>query len=165
MDFATWSRDQPFAFIQSLSMVPSYAGCNELASPKLHGELTTSRWPRATFYPMRNKANPKLGMQPIPLHLKGWRVHRTLSQERLAEMIGTTKATISRIENRKQNWDQAFLQAAADALRCEPRDLMIRDPSQPNALWTIYDQLSAPEREQAIRLITALHDTRGETGT
>jgi transcriptional regulator with XRE-family HTH domain len=108
---------------------------------------------------MGNKANPKLGLQPIPLHLKGWRKFRDLSQEQLAELIGTTKATISRIENRKQNWDQAFLQAASEALRCDPRDLMMRDPSQPHSLWSILDQLTAPERQQAERLIVAIKGT------
>jgi len=109
---------------------------------------------------MGNKARNSQAGDPIALHLKGWRKNRGMSQEQLAEATGMTKATISRIENRKQNWDQAFLQTAAVALRCDPLDLIVRDPSEPRSIWTVVDQLSASERDQAVRLWEAFKSTR-----
>lgn len=108
---------------------------------------------------MGKKVHPFPKPQPLALHLKAWRQHRGLSQERLAERIGTTAATISRIESRKQNWDQEFLRIAADALSCSPADLMMRDPTGPDPMWSIYDQLKPAQRAQAVAVIKALKDT------
>lgn len=108
---------------------------------------------------MGNKAKAKTGHQPIALHLKAWRKHRGLSQEQLAERIGTTTATISRIENAKQNWDQEFLRLAADELRCMPQDLLMRDPTDHEGLWSIWDQLQPVERLQAVEIIKTIKRT------
>jgi transcriptional regulator with XRE-family HTH domain len=96
---------------------------------------------------------------PLRLYLKEWRKFRGFSQERLAEVIGTTKATVSRIENLKQNWDQEFLQLAADALRCAPGDLLMRDPSQHEAIWSIWDQLAPLQREQVVEIAKTIKRT------
>lgn len=110
---------------------------------------------------MGNRARPHPKPQPIKLFLREWRQYRDgMTQERLAEAIGTTKATISRIESGKQNWDQEFLQLAAKVLSCDPQDLIVRDPTKPDALWSVVDGLkSLPKREQAARLIKALDQT------
>lgn len=53
------------------------------------------------------------------------------TQEWLADQVGLTKASISRIEKGDQNWDAAFLRAASDALSVEPADLLTkRTPQQ-----------------------------------
>lgn len=112
---------------------------------------------------MGNKAAPKPSKQPIPLHLRAWRKHRGYSQQQLAEIIGTTKATISRIETRKQNWDQAFLQAAADALRCSAADLFMRDPIE-QPLWSVLENLSPPERQQVLEVAQIISKRTGTVG-
>lgn len=108
---------------------------------------------------MGNKVRPIPKPQPLPLHLRAWRKHRGYSQAQLAERIGTTIATISRIETQKQNWDQEFLQIAADVLSCSPADLMVRDPTGPDPMWSVYDRLKPPERAQVVRIVRALADT------
>lgn len=73
-----------------------------------------------------------------------------------------TAASVSRIEKGEQNWDQSFLAAAADVLRCEPADLLVRDPTDPEGLWTIHDQLSPVQRIQVVEVAKVL---KGKTGT
>ena len=67
-------------------------------------------------------------------YLREWRKDRGWSQERLAEALDTTKATISRIEAGKQAWDGAFLEAAALALNTTPADIVRRRPEDPEAI-------------------------------
>lgn len=44
-------------------------------------------------------------------------------------MLGTTKASISRIETGKQSYTQDFLEACADALGTHPGALLSRAPN------------------------------------
>jgi transcriptional regulator with XRE-family HTH domain len=98
-----------------------------------------------------------MGKQPH--YVKEWRKHRGLSQEQLAERIGITKSYLSRIENSKRRYDQPFLEAAAEVLRCEPADLIVRDPTDPQGLWSIYDRLGAAERSQLVEVAKVLQRT------
>jgi transcriptional regulator with XRE-family HTH domain len=96
-------------------------------------------------------------------HFKAWRKHRGLTQEQLAERIGIARSYLTKIERGDRRYDQPFLEAAAEALRCTPADLIMRDPTDPEGLWSIYDKLSPPERIRAVAVIKAM---RGEdTGT
>jgi transcriptional regulator with XRE-family HTH domain len=61
--------------------------------------------------------------------IKEWRKFRGLTQEQLAEILDTTKASISRIESLDQGYTQDFLDACADALGTHPGTLLMRGPS------------------------------------
>src|SRR5262245_17274398 len=99
------------------------------------------------------------------IFLKEWRRHRGLTQEQLADRIGIDRTIVSKIENGKLDYHQAFLEAAAEALRCEPADLLVRDPTAPAAIWSIWDQLSENQKPQALAVIQALKNTGQKTGT
>lgn len=60
--------------------------------------------------------------------IREWREFRGFTQERLAELLGTTKTSVSRIEASKQPYTQDFLEACADALGTHPGTLLIRAP-------------------------------------
>lgn len=62
--------------------------------------------------------------------IKEWREFRELTQEQLADMLGTTKTSISRIEDLKQGYTQDFLDACADALGTHPGVLLMRPPTE-----------------------------------
>jgi transcriptional regulator with XRE-family HTH domain len=69
-----------------------------------------------------------------PTFIRAWRVFRRLSQEQAAARLGLdgmNRSTLSRIENGKSPYDQAFLEAAAKAYTCEPADLLEIDPHSP----------------------------------
>ena len=91
--------------------------------------------------------------------IKEWRVYRNLSQEALADRMGIARSYISHIENGKRRYDQIFLEAAADALGCEPADLIMRDPTQKDSIWTIWDQIAPEQREQAAKVLEVFKKT------
>src|SRR5271167_3095617 len=95
-------------------------------------------------------------MAKKPQYFREWRKHRGLTQEQLAERIGITRSYLTKIERGDRRYDQPFLEAAAEALRCDPGDLITRDASQPESIWTIWDQLEPHERVQATVIIRAL---------
>jgi transcriptional regulator with XRE-family HTH domain len=94
--------------------------------------------------------------------IREWRKHRGLTQEQLAERIGITKSYLSKIEGGKKRYDQPFLEAAAVALRCDPADLIIRDPVDPEGIWSIWDQLQPTQRQQVVEIARTLKRTGTE---
>lgn len=91
--------------------------------------------------------------------IKEWRKHRGLTQEQFAERLGITQGQLSKLENGKRDYDQAFLEHAADVLNCAPADLLIRDPSKEDAMWSLWDTLAPTERVQAVKVIQAIKGT------
>jgi transcriptional regulator with XRE-family HTH domain len=98
-----------------------------------------------------------------PHYIREWRKHRQLTQEQLAERIGIARSYLTKIERGTRRYDQPFLEAAAEQLRCEPCDLIMRDPSDPEGIWSIWDQLKPSQRIQAMAVLRAI--TSVATGT
>jgi transcriptional regulator with XRE-family HTH domain len=96
---------------------------------------------------------------PTRHFIRAWRKYRGLTQAQLAERIGIDRSYLSNIETGRRRYDQPFLEAAADALRCEPADLIMRDPTEPEGLWSIWDQLAPIERRQLVEVAKALKRT------
>ena len=88
--------------------------------------------------------------------IRQWRVHRKLTLEQLAERIGTTHASLSRVERGRQAYTQPLLEALADALQTDPASLLARDPSDPDAIWSIWDRAKPAERRMIVRVATAI---------
>lgn len=84
-----------------------------------------------------------------------WRNYRGLTQEQLAERIHKDRSYISKIEGGVKRYDQPFLEAAAIALGCKPFDLIMRDPTQPGAIWSIWAKIPEDDRERAARILEA----------
>lgn len=88
-----------------------------------------------------------------PTYIRQWRKFRHLTQEQLADRVGVTQATIANVERGKRAYTQSLLEALADALMCGPADLLMRDPAQPDAIWSIWDQIPVQDRPQAMRVL------------
>ena len=73
--------------------------------------------------------------------LKEWREYRTLTQEQAASRIGITQATLSRVERGVTPYDQDLLEKIAFAYLCQPADLLMRNPLDEDAVWSITDNL------------------------
>ncbi len=84
--------------------------------------------------------------------IKEWRKYRGLTQEQLAERIGVAVSTISQLETMKQGYSQPTLEAIADALGCEPADLLMRNPTSDDHMWSILESLDPPARNQIIEI-------------
>ena len=98
--------------------------------------------------------------------LKEWREYRHLTQEQAAERLDITQATLSRIERGLHPYSQDFLEKAAEAYHCEPQDLLMRNPSDKGAVWSITDNLrkaTKAEREQIAAVVDALLKKAGNT--
>ncbi len=88
--------------------------------------------------------------------IREWRNHRGLTLVQLSERIGIDKSYLSKIENGKKRYDQPFLEAAAEVLRCEPADLIMRDPSASESIWSIWEQLQPVQRDQLVEIAHTL---------
>lgn len=91
-----------------------------------------------------------------PTFIQQWRKKKGWSQGKLADAVGVSTATISQIENGKEGYKQAHLEAIADALECSPADLLMRNPSDPDAIWSLWDRAKPAERKQIIGIIEGL---------
>jgi len=92
------------------------------------------------------RIGPKSG-KPHRHFFKEWREYRKLSQERLADRLGTTGATVSRMENYQSQYNAGYLQALADALDCEPADLF-HPPDRPSVDKLL--EQSSPEMQKRV---------------
>lgn len=104
---------------------------------------------------MVTRIGPK---KPVKLYIAEWRMNRGLSQEELADRIGTTKSSISRWETGERDILTKVLGAIAEALNCDVEDLY-RDPARPS-MDALTRNMDDTTRRQAFRLLEAL-----KTGT
>jgi len=116
---------------------------------RLCNDIWRSRWHTANMA----KANKTTWF------LKEWRKHRGYTQERLAEMTGLSKPYVSQLETGKRQYTQELLEHFAEALRCEPADLIIRNPADPSGIWSIWDQLRPVERAQVVEIAKTIRRT------
>ena len=100
-----------------------------------------------------------------PFYLRQWRTHRGLTQQRLADRVGLSKPFISELERQVKGYSQETLEALAEALMCEPADLIMRDPTSPEPIWSVWDKVPQTKRDQALRVLSAFAEDTKKTGT
>ena len=74
--------------------------------------------------------------------------------------ISMTHATLSRIERGRLPYNQLLLEILATVYRTDRASLIMRDPTDPEGLWSIWEQLRPTERVQALAVLKALHGAR-----
>ena len=117
---------------------------------------------------MSRTARPHPKPARRPTFIRAWRKHRGLTLSQLTDRLATelevdiSEGQVSRIERGETPYSQDILEAFAGALRCEPADLIMRDPSQTDAIWSLIDTLKPAERLQALEVIKALRRTGTE---
>jgi transcriptional regulator with XRE-family HTH domain len=88
--------------------------------------------------------------------IRQWRKHRNLTLAQLADRVGTTHATLSRIERGIQPYNQPLLEAIADALGTDPASLLMRNPEDPEGIWTLLDNAEPALRRQLVAIAQTL---------
>ena len=121
-------------------------------------------------------ANMAKGRKGPGHFLRQWRKSLDLTLEAVAERvellsasrsiddpdlrpISMTHATLSRIERGKIPYNQHLLELLAEIYQTDPASLIIRDPSDPDPLWSIYDTLQPVERRQVVEMAKVLKRT------
>jgi transcriptional regulator with XRE-family HTH domain len=111
---------------------------------------------------MSRVRRPKLARRRT--FLREWREHRALTQDQAAERIGVTQATLSRVERGVTPYDQDMLERIAFAYLCEPADLLVRNPLDKDAVWSIAENLrkaDPADLERAAAMINLLLRKQG----
>ena len=97
-------------------------------------------------------------------YLKEWREFRQLTQAQMASRVHKDRTTYGRIESDEVPYSQDFLELAAYALQCEPADLLMRNPTDKSAVWSIHDQLKKADPDTRMRIL-AVVEALAKTGT
>jgi transcriptional regulator with XRE-family HTH domain len=113
---------------------------------------------------MSKKVTPNFKTPKARYFFREWRKYRGFTQEELAELVGVTPSSISQLETGKQGFTDTTLEALATALNCSPGDLLMRNPMDHDAPWSIWDNVKQ-QSEAKRREIVAVVQTLLRTGT
>ena len=91
--------------------------------------------------------------------IREWRKSKRLSLATLAGRIGVSHATLSRIERGKQDYNQTLLELLAEEFGTDPVSLLIRNPMDPDAIWSVWDQAKPGQRRQIVEIARTLLKT------
>lgn len=97
--------------------------------------------------------------------IKQWRVHRGLTLEKLAARIPMDKGNLSKIERSLLPYSQGTLERLAEELNTEPASLLMRDPTDPTGIWSIWDKALPGEQRQIVQLAETVIAFRQKDGT
>lgn len=108
-------------------------------------------------------------------HLRAWRQHLGLTLEQVAERVEIqgaerrdgandplsqprrmTHASLSRIERGLQPYNQVLLEILAGIYMTDVASLLIRDPTDPDGIWSVWDQLKPAQRQVALAMLAGL---------
>lgn len=92
-------------------------------------------------------------------YIREWRKFRDLSQEALAERVGVTAGNLSQIEQGKTSYTQPMLEALAEELRCEPAELLMRDPKADEGIMLVWSKIPEANRSTALDVLKAFAKT------
>lgn len=109
---------------------------------------------------MTKKVITRFKASPPRNFLREWREYRGLTLEQLAEFIGVTHPTLSRIETGVSPYSQGILEGYADRLSTDVASLLMRNPKE-DGIWSLWEQAKPGER----RMILEIARTIVKTGT
>jgi transcriptional regulator with XRE-family HTH domain len=89
-------------------------------------------------------------------YLREWRKHRGKTLVAVAEHLHMSHSQLSRIETGRQPYNQELLEALADLYMCDVVDLIIRDPSDPEAIYTLWERAKPGDRQRIVAVADAL---------
>jgi transcriptional regulator with XRE-family HTH domain len=93
---------------------------------------------------------------------KEWRKHRGLTLEQAAERADMTAGNLSAMERGAQGYTQAGLEALAEAYACDPGQLLTVDPTQGDAIWSLWERAKPGDRQKIVDIANTIV---GKTGT
>jgi transcriptional regulator with XRE-family HTH domain len=88
--------------------------------------------------------------------LREWRKASGKTLVAVAEQLHMSHSQLSRIERGDQPYNQELLEALADLYMCDVVDLLIRDPSDPEGMWTLWEKAKPGDRQRIVAITDAL---------
>jgi transcriptional regulator with XRE-family HTH domain len=70
-----------------------------------------------------------------------------------------TASHLSMLERGERGYTQETLEALAHALQTDPASLLMRDPSDPDGMWSIWDQAKPGERQMIVDIAKTITKT------
>jgi transcriptional regulator with XRE-family HTH domain len=108
--------------------------------------------------PQRIRPLPK--KQRRRAFLREWRTKANRTLEQAAEAAGMTHASLSRIERGLQDYNQSLLEFLADYYGApDVASLLMRDPTDPEAIWSIWDQAKQGQRKTIVEVAKTIVKT------
>lgn len=97
-------------------------------------------------------------------YLREWRKHREKTLEAVAAELHMSHSQLSRIERGEQPYNQELMELLADLYMCDVVDLIMRDPTAPESIWTLWERAKPGERRQIETVAEALLRRTGTDG-
>lgn len=94
-----------------------------------------------------------------PTFIRAWRKHRHLTLEQVADRLDMTPSHLSMLERGERGYTQETLEAIAEALQTDPASLLMRNPSDTEAIWSIWDHAKEGQRRQIVEVAKTLLKT------
>lgn len=100
--------------------------------------------------------------QRRPIYLKQWRKFLGLTLKKLAERMHMDHSTLSKMERGLLPYGQDFLERVAEELGCDPVDILIRDPTDPEGIWSIWDRVKTADKDTAKRILEQIAEKKND---
>lgn len=95
-----------------------------------------------------------------PNHLRAWRKFNKMTQQELADAVGTAKSVISDLERGVVQLNDKWLRRLAPVLKTQPGHLLDYDPDElDNDIIDIWSRIDRNERPRAAAILRALTGT------
>ena len=92
--------------------------------------------------------------KPIRAYFREWREWKGWTQQELADKLGTTAATVSRIENGERDWSKGYLESFSHVIECpEPIDPIRHPPGTHIDLNGLLNAAPPEMQQQAISVL------------
>ena len=135
---------------------------NITASEEFHQQCMECKIVLSSNTGMAKKSLPIPKRKFRKTFVREWRIHRGLTIEQLADRVDMTEGYLSMFERGQRGYTQNTLEALADALQTDAASLIMRDPSQPDAIWSVWDQAKEGDRAKIVSIAETII---GKTGT
>lgn len=123
--------------------------------------FTRGRWSGAVNRSLLSAMNRRRRRGYRKTFIREWRQHRGLTLEQLADRLDMTPSHMSMLERGQRAYTQETLEAVAEALQTDAASLLMRNPTDPDAIWSIWDQAQPGERRQIVEVARALLKASG----
>jgi len=84
--------------------------------------------------------------------IRQWRQYRRLTLESVAQRIDMTPSLVSMLERGLRGYTQGTVEALASALKTDPATLLTGDPTDPRAIWGLWDKAKPGQRKQIMAM-------------